>query len=239
MHKRRPVTLFLLRHRSELLMWVLVAEVIASPAADYHPLIGAGLAVMVVLSLLAGASYMASKKIIRVVVLPVTGVWLMARALQAFGDSRYWYAHLAPIAGLALSISILWAIFDRFNSVPRIPRNAIAEAFISYLVIAIAFSQLYWILSRVLANPFNQMIPESQSGTLLYFSMVTLSGVGYGGIAPVNPYVRMVAAMETMAGIFYIAVVVARLVSSYRPTPVTDRHAANANPNPLTIRPEI
>jgi hypothetical protein len=227
MHKRRAVTFFLLKHRSELLMWLLVAEVIASPAADYHPLVGAGLAVMVLVSLLAGASYMASKKIIRVGVLPITGVWLIARALQAFGDSRYWYAHLAPIAGLALSISILWAIFDRFNSVPRIPRNAIAEAFISYLVIAIAFSQLYWILSRMVAHPFNQMIPESQSGTLLYFSMVTLSGVGYGGIAPLNPYVRMVAALETMAGIFYIAVVVARLVSSYRATPVADHHSTN------------
>jgi hypothetical protein len=238
MHKRGPVRLFLLKHRSELLMWVLVGEVIASPAADYHPLIGAGLAIMVLLSLLAG-SYMASKRIIRVVVLPITGLWLIARLLQALGNSRYAYAHLAPVAGLALSISILWAIFDRFNSVPRIPRNAIAEAFISYLVIGIAFSQLYWILSRLVANPFNQNILESQSGTLLYFSMVTLSGVGYGGIAPVNPYVRMVAAMETMAGIFYIAVVVARLVSSYRPTPVADHHSANSNPNPLSIRPEI
>jgi voltage-gated potassium channel len=47
--------------------------------------------------------------------------------------------------------------------------------------------------------------------------MITLSSVGYGGILPLNPYVRLIAALESLIGIFYIAVVVARLVSSYRP----------------------
>ena len=102
------------------------------------------------------------------------------------------------------SLSILWAIFDHFRSRSGDLRSAIAEAFIGYLVIATAFSQLYWIL--------NQAIAISQSGTLLYFSMVTLTSVGYGGITPVH----IVAAMESMSGIFFVAVVVARLVSSCR-----------------------
>ena len=67
-----------------------------------------------------------------------------------------------------------------------------------------------------MAKPFNQFIPSFEISTFLYFSLVTLTSVGYGGIAPVNPYVRMVAAFEGVTGIFYIAVVVARLVSSYR-----------------------
>ena len=118
----------------------------------------------------------------------------------------------------ALSCSILWAIFDDFHSRLRDPRSAIAEAFISYLLIAAAFSQLYWILNRFIDHAFNQIILPSQSGTLLYFSMVTLTSVGYGGIVPVNPYV-LVAALESMSGIFFVAIVVARLVSSYRPNP--------------------
>jgi Na+/H+-dicarboxylate symporter len=43
-----------------------------------------------------------------------------------------------------------------------------------------------------------------------------MSRVAYGFIAPVNPCVRMVAAFESVTGIFCIAVVVARLVSTYR-----------------------
>jgi hypothetical protein len=217
MHNR-ALSRFWYRHRSEMLMWALVAETVASPVADQNPRAGAVLAVFVFLNVLVAASFMANRRIVRLVGLPIAVVWLVARAFEEFGDPRHVYTHFAPVAGLALSISVLWAIFDRFNSVPRLPRSAIAEAFISYLVIATAFSQLYWILSRVVENPFNQPIQAFQSGTLLYFSMVTLTSVGYGGIAPVNPYVRMVAALESMCGIFYVAVVVARLVSAYRPT---------------------
>ena len=127
--------------------------------------------------------------------------------------------------GLVFSCSILWAIFDHFHSDFRTPRNAIAEAFISYLVIATAYSQLYWILNHFVDHAFNQTIPSTQAGTFLYFSMVTLTSVGYGGIAPLNPYVRIVAALESMSGIFFVAVVVARLVSSYRPKTAQQRQS--------------
>jgi Na+/H+-dicarboxylate symporter len=92
-------------------------------------------------------------------------------------------------------------------------------------VIATAYSQVYWILNRFVDRAFNQAIPTTQNGTLLYFSMVTLTSVGYGGIVPIDPYVRMIAALESMSGIFFVAVVVARLVSSYGPKPTQEVHA--------------
>jgi voltage-gated potassium channel len=147
----------------------------------------------------------------------MAGVWLFARALEALGNNHEFYSHLAPVAGLGLSCAVLWALLTHFQSRTIVTRNLIAEAFINYLVIAIAFSQLYWILNHILDHPFNQAIARDQTSTLLYFSMITLSSVGYGGIVPVNPYVRFIAALESMTGIFYLAVVVARMVSSYRP----------------------
>jgi voltage-gated potassium channel len=86
---------------------------------------------------------------------------------------------------------------------------------------------VYWILNRFVDHAFNQTILLTQSGTLLYFSMVTLTSVGYGGIAPLNPYVRMVAAFESMSGIFFVAVVVARLVSSYMPKQLTSEPSSD------------
>jgi hypothetical protein len=105
-----------------------------------------------------------------------------------------------------------------------VTRAMLAEAFVCYLIIAIAFSQLYLLLSRVVDQPFNQQIPVTQSSTFLYFSMDTLSGVGTGVIAPINPYVRLITGIENMIGIFYLAVVVSRLVSSYRPRNRQQRH---------------
>lgn len=208
-------------HRIEIVMWALIGEMLISPLADSHPYAGAVLGLVGLATLLLAATTVHSTKIIRYAIYPAAGLWIFARLLEAFGDRSHLYAQMAPVGGLLLSASILVGIFDHFNSVPEVPRSAFAEAFICYLIISIAFSQLYWILSRFLHQPFNVVIPENQSGTFLYFSMMTISGVGYGGLLPINPYVRIIAALETMTGIFFVAVVVARLVSAYRPAPHT------------------
>ncbi len=208
---------FLKKHQSELLTCAFITQMLLAPLADRDPRIGGLLALILLSLLLFGARHITNRKIIRYVVIPAAGIWLVARTLEAFANPARAYAHLAPIAGLGLSCAILWALLDRFDHIPLVTTSAISEAFISYLVIAIAFSQLYWILNRLIPNAFNQVIPESQTSTLLYFSMISLSGVGYGGIIPQNAYVRLIAAMENMVGIFYVAVVVARMVASYRP----------------------
>ena len=152
-------------------------------------------------------------------------VWMVTRIIEAFADRSKPYANLSPIVGLAFSCTILWAIFAQFRTPSHNSRSVISQAFISYLIIATAYSQAYWILNRFVDHAFNQVIPYTQNGTLLYFSMVTLTSVGYGGIVPVNPYVRNVAALESMSGIFFVAVVMARLVSAHTP-----RFTARARP---------
>lgn len=207
---------FLQKRRSTLLLGALVALQIASPLADGDPHAGAVIAILVLLVLLAGASYMANRRLIRLLVIPLTGIWLLARAVEAFGAGRHIYTHLAPAAGLMLSCAVLWAMLDRFRYVPLVTGDVISEAFICYLTIAIAFSQVYWILNQLVDNAFSEPFTPAETSGLLYFSMITLITEGYGRIVPLNPYVRIVAALEGMVGVFYIAVVVARLVSSYR-----------------------
>ena len=216
---------FLSQYRIEIIMWVLVVEMLASPLADTHPRAGALLGLAVLSIVVSGIRYVAGPAIVRRIVLPLAGIWMVTRIGEAFGNRRELYANLSPFVGLMFSCSILWAIFDHFHSRSHNPRSAIAEAFIGYLVIATAYSQVYWILDRFVDHAFNQAIPATQNGTLLYFSMVTLTSVGYGGIVPINPYVRMIAALESMSGIFFVAVVVARLVSSYGPKPAQEDRA--------------
>jgi len=210
------VVRFLVNHRSESLVFVFVGLVLLSPLGETHPHIGGLIALAILVLMLVGASYMASRKAVRNVILPVAAFWLLARIAEALGDSRRTYTHLAPLAGLTLSIAVLWVIITRLETLPMVTSGAIAEAFVSYLILATAFSQVYWIMIHFVEHPFNQVILPSQTSTLLYFSMITLTSLGYGGILPINPYVRLVAALEGMIGIFYIAVIVARLVVSFR-----------------------
>lgn len=144
------------KYRSELLLCALTIQIVASPLADSHPLIGAVLAVLILVLLLIGVSYIVNNKTIRIAGLSIAGLWLLARVLEAIGSSHRIYSHLAPVAGRGLSCMILWAMVDRFHSRTIVTRNLIAEAFINYLVIAIAFSQLYWILNHVLDHPFTK-----------------------------------------------------------------------------------
>ncbi len=48
-----------------------------------------------------------------------------------------------------------------------------------------------------------------------YFSICTLSTVGFGDITPVSKVARTLAFMEAMTGVFYVAILISRLVSMY------------------------
>jgi hypothetical protein len=62
----------------------------------------------------------------------------------------------------------------------------------------------------------NHATLTDRSSELLYFSLVTLSTIGYGDVVPVYGEVRMLAAMEGVTGVLYVAITVALLVSAYK-----------------------
>jgi hypothetical protein len=59
--------------------------------------------------------------------------------------------------------------------------------------------------------------------------LVTLCTIGYGDITPVSKAARMLTVTEAIAGLFYVAVLISRLVAIYSsppPAPVTDSDSA-------------
>ena len=87
-----------------------------------------------------------------------------------------------------------------------------------YLLLGMQWFALYSAIDvffpgAILQN--NAAITDRHS-ELLYFSLVTISTIGYGDIVPVNGEVRMLAALEGVTGVLYIAITVALLVSSYK-----------------------
>jgi hypothetical protein len=88
-----------------------------------------------------------------------------------------------------------------------------------YLLLGMLWFSLYNLLEAIHPGSFAlQSTPLSSlpRGTLIYLSLATLTTLGYGDIVPVTPIARMVAALEAVAGVLYIAITVARLVSGYR-----------------------
>ena len=49
---------------------------------------------------------------------------------------------------------------------------------------------------------------------MLYFSFMTLTTTGYGDFVPVDHVTRALASLEAFVGVFYPAIVIARMVRS-------------------------
>ena len=103
---------------------------------------------------------------------------------------------------------------------PRVDSEVLCAAVAGYLLSGLAWSLAYALVDRLDPNSFvftlGPKFSESMNGfTALYFSFVTLSTVGYGEIIPVSGMARMLAIVEAMFGMFYVTLLIARLVSLY------------------------
>jgi hypothetical protein len=60
-----------------------------------------------------------------------------------------------------------------------------------------------------------QVLANSASGTMMYYSFVTLTTLGYGDIYPTRDVSRILAMLEATLGQLYLVILVARLVGLY------------------------
>ncbi len=97
--------------------------------------------------------------------------------------------------------------------------NTICGAICVYLLIGVVFALLY--LTCLEVNPYairfehfikNDDHKHERLSQLIYFSMCTLTTVGYGDIVPISRFARTLAWLEAVTGQLYLAILVARLV---------------------------
>jgi voltage-gated potassium channel len=79
------------------------------------------------------------------------------------------------------------------------------------------WSQIYVVLETAQPGSFN--FPDGASGSiqslLRYFSLVTITTVGYGDITPSTPAARAFANLESVVGQLYLVIQVAWLVGMH------------------------
>lgn len=103
---------------------------------------------------------------------------------------------------------------------PRVDAEVLCAAVAGFLLSGLAWSLAYNLLDRLDPDSFVFTLSSkngfSMNGfTSLYFSFITLSTLGYGDIVPGSQVARMLAMVEAMFGMFYMALLIARLVSLY------------------------
>jgi voltage-gated potassium channel Kch len=104
--------------------------------------------------------------------------------------------------------------------------NSLYTAITSYLILGILFAIFYTFAAMISpeifhytssTKPILEIYPHPEFfSEALYFSFVTLGTLGYGDLVPVFGPIKMIASLEAIIGQLYIAILIARLVSSRR-----------------------
>lgn len=108
--------------------------------------------------------------------------------------------------------------FSLFNSAANEVDRIIA-GICGYLILGLFFANIFTIHEHLARGGFKHSsgdVISLEDGSVLYFSLVTLTTLGYGDITPQGPWPRMLAALEAVAGTLYLTVFIASLVSNLR-----------------------
>ena len=79
-----------------------------------------------------------------------------------------------------------------------------------YLQLALAFAMAYQIINGLVPEAFWNERGALHLDDFVYYSLVTLTTVGYGDIHALAPGARLLAGAEAVAGVMFIAIAVAR-----------------------------
>jgi hypothetical protein len=125
-----------------------------------------------------------------------------------------WDIFLSLVASLAFAFVILGHVYKK----GPVTSHRIQGAIAAYLLLAMAFSLGFFMVEFFIPGSFqhqNQtMLLDDQSWKIFYYySITTLTTLGYGDITPIHPVARNLAMIEALVGQLYPAILFARLVS--------------------------
>jgi voltage-gated potassium channel Kch len=130
------------------------------------------------------------------------------------GATRFDWTITATTALSGLFVAFVLALLLNYAlRAPRVTQNTVLAAVCAYVLIGVVWGFAFLLVYEFNPSAFTldpaDGAPEVQ---LRYFSMVTLTTIGYGDIMPKSALARAMSAMEGLVGQIYLTAIVARLV---------------------------
>jgi hypothetical protein len=124
-----------------------------------------------------------------------------------------------PLAVLALMIvrGALAATFTELVGNRESTADSLVGAIFGFFVIAAACALLFRQLEGSHSGSFRLPEDGDLDTQLLYFSIVTVTTVGYGDITPATSIAQIGAALEAAVGTLYVAILIGRIVGQFAP----------------------
>jgi len=212
--------------RSTLLLVSIVALFVLAPILEGFRTGGLLLLVNLYITLIAATSELVEKRVVFWIATPTAIISMILLLATRFYQS--WWLMLADHVVLAtFLIFVSGSLFAYLGQKGQITRGRILVSVSVYFLLGLTWFALYNVIELVQPGSFAQggtpLTGFSHWSTMLYFSLVTLTTLGYGDIVPVKPLARMLATLEASFGILYIAITVARLVAVQTPSEERER----------------
>jgi hypothetical protein len=143
-----------------------------------------------------------------------------------FWADLWWQHHWVMVLNTILSILFTFicagSIVQDVLLKAKVTFETLRGVICAYLLVAFGFAYLFWLIEYLepktfsIRGDFHSIFSYSEYiSEMLYFSFTTLLTIGYGDIVPNQNYGQTAAVVEGAIGQFYLAILVARLVSAY------------------------
>jgi len=183
---------------------------------DYAPIRGliATLCISIVVLVSLGI-VVSSKKVFKVgliIVLVVVGSeWLLLIFTNSLLSDL--------ISNLIIIIFFIWIMIRLIKYIyasAQVEADVIYVAISIYLIFGFMGALIASTIDLVFANAYSSVLAMSGGyGDFLYYSFVTMTTLGYGDIVPKCSEAEALAIVLTMIGQFYMAIVIATLISKF------------------------
>lgn len=126
------------------------------------------------------------------------------------------YIYLNYLAMITTNLFVLYIVVKVILTMmaqKSVSLYTLLEAINGYLLLAIVFIALVGFVDLIIPGSYQPS--ENHEMNLVYYTLVTLTTVGYGDITPQLPVAKSLSMIIAITGQFYIAMVVAIIVGKY------------------------
>lgn len=134
--------------------------------------------------------------------------------LEAFYPSTGWVVLVSALLHAPFYFYVSYGMIRYLFHDEKVTRDELFATGAAFTVVAWGFAYLYAAVQVVWPGSFTSFDGEGTRPwfELLYLSFTTLTSVGLSDVTPIADHARSLVMVEQVAGVFYVALVVARLV---------------------------
>lgn len=139
---------------------------------------------------------------------------LVTGGVAAFGGVKASSALVGALSAVLIGLAIA-AIAATLYSRGSVDISTVLGALCIYLLFALFFAGLHQFFGAFLSPYLNGTDNPPSSADVLYFSVITVTTVGFGDITPASEVARSVTVTEALVGQLYLVSVVASVVGGW------------------------